>query len=367
MTTTILIPVFNEEKNLPRLFSALQKVLKQTPDLKIFFIDNASTDKSPLLLKKHASKNISVLQEKKRGFPEPLNKGLDATDNNILILDADTVPDPQWANEMIRGLEKNDIVVGETVSALSEKTEYGQLVSELFRDYSKKTSMAEGHALPWGPACNLGIKRSLIHKIGNFSSAATSAFDIDFCWRAILSGASISYVSNAKVVHWRKTSRLDVLKQFERYGSGEAWLARTYSFLSDGKNSDPLATALDAYQRLRYQSKVSKKLTIALEETSLAFAIGVHSGFTRPLQSCKHKRRLPSHAIGWMNGKNIVAFVPHRGVTTLSGKAIKIWNAYKQGCDGHQLCHVFMDTYGLNHEDAEKEAEEFLQAMSAAD
>ena len=53
----IIIPTLNEEKNIPKI---VKRVLKVNNFFEILFIDDASTDKSQLLIKK-LKKNIKKL------------------------------------------------------------------------------------------------------------------------------------------------------------------------------------------------------------------------------------------------------------------------------------------------------------------
>ncbi len=47
MNTSVLIPVFNEARNIPALLRAVALAAKKAKDLEILFIDNGSADGSP--------------------------------------------------------------------------------------------------------------------------------------------------------------------------------------------------------------------------------------------------------------------------------------------------------------------------------
>lgn len=370
MKTAILIPALNEAKNLPALFRALKALRKKSPEAEIHFIDNGSEDGTPALIREFVAKDGKSFlhREEERGFAEPLNRGLAAAGADLLLfLDADALPAPNWAQEMEKALASADLVVGETSSLLPNKTTpYGQLARLLFEKHSERSAKAHGHALPWGPTCNLGARAELFRRVGQFSHAATSAFDIDWCWRAVLAGAKLEFAPKAKVKHVRRNDREGLLRQFERYGAGEAWLHRAYAFLLDkeDRHPDPLLAAMDAFRRLRHHSLASKKKNLPLDEVAAAFASGVRLGYERPFHECSHKRALPREAIGWRSGKNeVTVYVPGKGVTQLTGKAVVIWENRKEPTE--KLAPLFARTFRIPMQEAEHEMEAFLEAIRA--
>lgn len=371
MKTAILIPVLDEERNLPSLFRALTALRKKSPGAEIHFIDNGSGDASPRLLAEFAAAtgNCFVHTESARGFAEPLNRGLAASSSDfVLFLDADALPRPNWARRMEQALASADLAVGETVSRLPGKpSPYGRLAELLFREHSARTARAHGHALPWGPACNLGVRRAWFDRVGRFAPAATSAFDIDWCWRAVLGGARIRFEKNAVVAHLRRNEREALLRQFERYGQGEAWLHRQYSFLLDPEDRkvDPLLAAMDAYARLKNHALASKRKNLPLDEVAAAFAAGVRVGHERALAPCPERRGLPEKAIGWSSGKNeVTVFVPGKGVAQLKGKLVQLWEARAAGAEEEDLVRLFEKLFRATHEEAHHEIESFLEALT---
>lgn len=370
MKTSILIPVFNEAKQLPALLKALQAVQKKTKGLEIIFVDNNSTDGSREALEAAKLPGARVFSESRRGFAEPLNKALsEATGELLLFLDADALPDPNWAAAMQKALTENELVVGNTASMLPRApTVYGKLAARLFEGHSERTAHARGHALPWGPTCNLGARRSLVEKVGPFSPEATSAFDIDWCWRSLLKGAKIAYCPAAKVKHLRRNGRRELLEQFERYGLGEAWLHRTYSFLlsPEDQSPDPLISSVEAFQRLRHHSEAAKlkPLAGALEEVATAFAGGVRMGYERAHRDCPLERTTPGAAIvWWADAKTLTLFVPGKGITNLGGKQLQLWEAIQAGDDHATLVRLFRKLFKSSEEEAAHVVHDFRKSL----
>lgn len=369
MKTAVLIPVLNEAPHLPGLFRALKALRKRSPEAEFHFIDNGSDDGSPALLREFVSEDGKSFlhREEKLGFAEPLNRGLaNSVSDLVLFLDADALPAPDWVKRMEEALGEAELAVGNTVSTLAKKaTPYGRLAKLLFDKHSARAASAKGHALPWGPSCNLGARRELFERTDDFSPAATSAFDIDWCWRAVLTGAELRYAPKAKVNHARRNDRIGLLRQFERYGKGEAWLHRAYSFLlaPEDRAPDALLAAMDAYSRLRHHTLASKKKGLPLDEIAAAFAAGVRVGYETDYVKCPRHRGPPGKAVGWRTGKEeVTVFVPGKGVTQLKDKMVKLWDA--RGAGEEELVRLFKKLFRASHEEAHHEIESFLEAIS---
>jgi glycosyltransferase involved in cell wall biosynthesis len=371
MRTSVLVPLENCKPKLPALLKALAAVTKKSPELEILFVDNNSTDGSRELLESSRPPRARLLTESRTGTAEDLNCGLrEAKGELILLLDPGAQPAPNWALEMERALEENDLVVGEILSLPPKKpTPHGQLAAHLFSGHSKRTAHAQGHALPWGPAGNLGFRRELLDKAGIFSVEAAGAFDIDWCWRALLKGARLAFAEKAVVRLVRENERLALLRRFEQFGLGEAWLHRTYAFLLSPEDREPdaLTSAVEAFTRLRHYSQAakSKAFAPALEEVATAFACGVRIGYERPHRNCPLARENPVQAISWRSGdKTVSVFVPGKGLAQLEGKPLKLWEALRENLEEEDVVRLCMRLFKLQHKAAVREVHEFRKSLS---
>lgn len=358
MKTSLLIPVFNHANHLPPLLRALRSAKAE-----IIFIDQGSTDESLSLLE-----NANVIREPRHGLAEALNRGISAASGELLLfLAADAVPAPQWVKAMEKALGEADLVVGQTTSRAEKKpSAYGKLAAKLFSGHSERTARAHGHALPWGPVANLGARRTLLEKTGPFSPDSASAFDIDWCWRAMLQGARIAYAKDARVEQARSQKREHLLEEFERFGFGEAWLHRTYAFLlsPEDQKPDPLLASVDAFNRLLHRSQAanSKALRPTLEEVSVAFANGVRLGYERAHRECPLERSAPKSAIAWASGaKELTVFVPGKGLATLKGKELQLWEAMRAGANASELIQLFMRLFKADFPTAQHEVAHFRE------
>ncbi|MBI5075466.1 MAG: glycosyltransferase family 2 protein [Nitrospirae bacterium] len=95
---SIVIPIYNEEENIPELYSRLTHALKELGSYEIIFVDDGSTDRSFPLLKEIAGNDRSVkLMKFSRNFGQhpAINAGfLQASGEYMVLMDADLQDDP---------------------------------------------------------------------------------------------------------------------------------------------------------------------------------------------------------------------------------------------------------------------------------
>jgi len=115
---SVIIPVYNEEKNLFLLYQELNNVLVPLrKTYEIIFIDDGSKDNSLKILKQIAlkDKNIKVIELRKNfGQTAAFSAGFDNAQGNILVtMDSDLQNDPRDIPRLIEEINKGyDVVSG---------------------------------------------------------------------------------------------------------------------------------------------------------------------------------------------------------------------------------------------------------------
>ncbi|NIA10669.1 MAG: glycosyltransferase, partial [Nitrospiraceae bacterium] len=106
---SIIIPVYNEEKYLPKLFEKLSKI--NYDDFEIIAVENGSTDNSYKLLKEYEEKNSKFkVKKSKKGISIAKNEGLKHISNKsdyVIFLDSDTYFEKDFLKELNNFLNKN--------------------------------------------------------------------------------------------------------------------------------------------------------------------------------------------------------------------------------------------------------------------
>jgi len=119
---SVVIPLLNEEEVFPKLLNELFTVCGSLNlGYEIIFIDDGSTDRTPLLLKEAADKNsnIKVLRFSRNfGHQAAFSAGIDFAGGDMVItMDGDLQHPPRLIPEFIKHAENgSDIVIGERVS-----------------------------------------------------------------------------------------------------------------------------------------------------------------------------------------------------------------------------------------------------------
>ena len=115
---SVVVPVFNEEKNIELLYPKIKQVLDNLgKNYEIIFIDDGSTDKTPTLLHQICEKDRKVkvvVFRRNFGQTAAISAGFDCAKGEIIVtLDADLQNDPKDIPQLIEKIEEGfDVVSG---------------------------------------------------------------------------------------------------------------------------------------------------------------------------------------------------------------------------------------------------------------
>lgn len=114
MDTLIIIPTYNEAKNIEPL---IDKIFRIIPKVDILIIDDNSPDKTHDIVKKIKDERIKLIRRKRKmGLGTAYIKGFDfAIDNGykyVFEMDADFSHSPKIIPKMLKKAEKYDLVIG---------------------------------------------------------------------------------------------------------------------------------------------------------------------------------------------------------------------------------------------------------------
>jgi glycosyltransferase involved in cell wall biosynthesis len=105
MKVSVIIPVFNEEKNIASCLDSL-KTQQVKPD-EIIVVDNNCTDRSMLIAKKYS---VRIVKEKRQGMIFARNCGFNAAKFDIVArCDADTILPKAWIKRIKENFKDNKI------------------------------------------------------------------------------------------------------------------------------------------------------------------------------------------------------------------------------------------------------------------
>ena len=223
---SVVVPVFNNEDHLGALLDGLgRQTLRQSWELVV--ADNGSTDGSVALAESHraALPCLRVIPTHERGAACARNAGIEAARGEaIVLLDADDVPAPDYLERIAEALGVHDLVCGRLdVTTLNPDWTHALRPSPQSDRVSDPWEF-----LPASYGCAIAMRRSLYDRLGGFDQRFGSCSDLDFCWRAQLSGTPLVFVP-AAVLHYRyRTSLRDLFAQGRLYGRNEVKVYKLY-------------------------------------------------------------------------------------------------------------------------------------------
>lgn len=219
MKLSLIILIFNGTPYLPELIVSLKNTKWPTQEFEIIFVDNASSDNSVEIVRNCSLTNVHIIcNSKNLGFTGGNNigmrKALESKSDYIVLLNQDTVVDPEWLKELVLVAQdkpdagaiqplilycgKKDIVNswGNHVHFLGFEFAGGNLEKLPAVDCSlpvKKVTYCSGAAVLY--------KSSVLKKVDLFDETLESYHeDADICLRMRLKGYN-SYLAPQSIVY----------------------------------------------------------------------------------------------------------------------------------------------------------------------
>lgn len=280
------------------------------------------------------------------------------TNESIYIVSSDSLPSKAWAQQMESLLKNFAIVTGDLKFTTKNANE--RVYAQIFSGRSKKAVEALGYALPWATFENLCTTKSTWLEVGPFSSVAGWSTEKDWSWRAILQGKKIGYCKQPLSIERsiEEESTTNKTQEFFDRGADDAWLQRTYQFLSgDSHWTLPLAMGIEGFERLWQKGNALRA------KWAFAYGSGMQWAYSQPVRSCPLKREARV-VVDWKRGKGIDVFVPGKGLTSLEGKVAKFYELTKTENHRLQLEKEFQKLFRVPEDVAKEEVSLFLSSLS---
>ena len=131
---SIVIPVYNEEKNLERLFKRIVPVMDSLKrDYEIVLVDDGSTDRSLAILLKHADECIKIVElTKNYGQHAAVFAGFENSRGDVIItMDADLQNPPEEIPRIIEVMEEGNYEVVGTVRKTRKDSIFRKIPSKI--------------------------------------------------------------------------------------------------------------------------------------------------------------------------------------------------------------------------------------------
>ncbi|MBU3076087.1 glycosyltransferase [Clostridium estertheticum] len=213
--TSIIILTYNNLVYNRICVDSIRKYTKENT-YEIIVVDNNSTDGTREWLKEQ--KDIkAILNDENVGFPKGCNIGIESSDkeNDILLLNNDTVVTPRWLDNLKECLYSDD-KVGSTGSITNNCSNY-QSISVPYIDVNDMIPFTEATNISnpnkWEQKVRLVafcmlIKRDVLNKIGIMDERFTPGNfeDDDLCMRIIEAGYKMMLCNDSFIHHFGSSS-----------------------------------------------------------------------------------------------------------------------------------------------------------------
>jgi glycosyltransferase involved in cell wall biosynthesis len=224
---TVVVPIFNEEAELPALLESLMKLEWPRDRLEILCVDNGSTDRSRAILARYP---VTVLAEPKPGPYSARNRAIRAAKGEILAFtDADCEVSPTWLVELWEALDEGVGAVGGGLMPRTVSNFVDYFEGCVFKSPNHFTGSAR--IRPYVVTANVLYRRRVFEELGLFDEESFSGPDVEMSWRLLGSrryGVRILPEDRAVVYHRYRTRLSDFLYVLRRDAYGWYYLAQRH-------------------------------------------------------------------------------------------------------------------------------------------
>jgi GT2 family glycosyltransferase len=223
---SVVIPCLNAADVLPRQLEALTaQHWNGTWDIVV--ADNGSTDATRAIARSYQGRlpTLRVVDaSERRGRQHACNAGARVAGRAVVFIDADDEIAPGYVAAVGDALAQHPIVA----ASIDDSTlNHGWILEG--RSGTQSAALQHGLGfLPFGSGGTLGVQYPVFATLGGFADDMDYAEDVDFCWRAQLSGVPIYFVPDAVVRYRYRPSLRLMFRQHRNFGRASALLYRTY-------------------------------------------------------------------------------------------------------------------------------------------
>ena len=162
---SIIIPTYNEEKNIENCLNSLLNQTLPRKEYEIIVVDGQSKDKTVSIAKKYADK---VIQQKSKGVGGARNDGVKLAKYDLIATtDADCIVPKNWLEIITKDLENNKVVCVYGQQKPLENTFKNRLYLKVF-NISTLLASYLGIYLPVG--ANMGFRKKPFLEIGGYKT-----------------------------------------------------------------------------------------------------------------------------------------------------------------------------------------------------
>ena len=218
---SIIIPTYNEEKNITQCLESIKKTDYPKNKIEIMVVDDGSTDKTREIVKKY--KNVKLLKQNHSGKTDALNLATKESSHDFIVtIDADTILDKNFLTEIIKPF--SDKKVGATTGAVKVKNKTSiwgifQNIEYHYNNLIRNSFSTVFSSGIWFFGCLAGYRKVTLEKVGYFKKD-TITEDMDIAMEIKRQGYKTINIHKAEGYTNVPTSFKELYKQRSRWWVG---------------------------------------------------------------------------------------------------------------------------------------------------
>ena len=244
MDVSIIVPCFNEEKNIGDCLKSLVSLNYQYGSREIIVVDGGSNDHTQSIIRdlQRIHEKIILVVEPKKGVAAGRNAGVKtAKYDYVALIDADCEAPSNWLTILVKNYLKitkiNDkvIAVGGANNPPANSSKFLKAIGVALDSYFGSFSSPQGRQFKVNryvaslASLNVLYKKRAIVDIGYYDESLFSeAEDADLNYRLSLSGCKLIFIPESFVLHKLRPTPKTWLTNMFRYGKGRARLLKRY-------------------------------------------------------------------------------------------------------------------------------------------
>jgi glycosyltransferase involved in cell wall biosynthesis len=224
---SVVVPACNAAATIGACLESLKKL--HYPNYETIVVDDGSTDTTAQIVE---ASQTRLIRGDHRGLGAARNAGIEAASGEIVaFIDADARADTDWLYHLVEAITRR----GAAAAGGPNFAPHDADAAFAFAPGMPREVRGEGDQLTQLCGCNMAITKAALREVGGFDPLFEAAGDdVDLSWRLAElppeKRAPIVSMPGAVVIHERRASLREYLRQQRGYGAGENLLSRKYPF-----------------------------------------------------------------------------------------------------------------------------------------
>lgn len=211
---SVVVPVYNGAKTIEDCIHSLLALDYPREKVELLVVDNASTDQTPEILRRHGSA-LHIVYEKKRGPAAARNKGLAHAQGEVVALtDADCVVDRGWLQHLVAPLQDHHIGIVGGKNLAKRPANLVEKFGEQIHDHDAAINL---YRPPYVITMNWASRLKVLEEF-NFDEALRRGEDSDLSYRIFQAGYGFAYQPDAVIYHQNESTLPGLFREGFQHG-----------------------------------------------------------------------------------------------------------------------------------------------------